>query len=286
MHYDLGTNYYVILSGEIVVNTALSAQSVRGPVVLLFDSACAFGISQTRQVAVEILVWIWRDKPVLSELRPEPGGFLALHVRARSVKALTGLHVQCRNEVALADSQLPRTLAALRDLLEVEILRGDHPAPAEDEVRWKLAQAWMAGNLAIHAPVPALCDYLRMSPSTLHRFFRAQTGMSPGSLFPEGKSGGGAAAHPRGRMAGQGGRLSSRLPPPQRSQPGSGGKRLRQPVPEILVVKLADYLDFPVLMLKRDGRVLDAVESGRFHHRIVRHVIEHQRVADLELAVK
>jgi AraC-like DNA-binding protein len=46
----------------------------------------------------------------------------------------------------------------------------------------------MAGNLAIHAPVPALCDYLRMSPSTLHRFFRARTGLSPGAYFRQVKT--------------------------------------------------------------------------------------------------
>ncbi|MEX1114721.1 MAG: AraC family transcriptional regulator [Akkermansiaceae bacterium] len=183
IHYDLGTNYYVILSGEIVVNMEFSTQIVRGPVALLFDPACAFGITQSKQGKVEILVWIWQGEPVLSELCPDAGGFLALPMKTRAVKALTELHVQCRNEVALADGQLPRTLGALRDLLEVEILRSNQAAPAEDEMRWKLAQTWMAGNLAIHAPVPALCDYLRMSPSTLHRFFRAQTGLSPGAYF-------------------------------------------------------------------------------------------------------
>lgn len=183
MHYDLGTNYYVILSGEIVVNTSLAQQVVRGPVVLVFDPACAFGITQSKLGKVEILVWIWQGKPLLPELHPGPGGHLALNLRNRSVQSLTELHVQCRNEVALADGQLPRTLSALRELLEVEILRGSQPAPAEDEMRWKLAQAWIAGNLAIHAPVPALCDYLRMSPSTLHRFFRARTGQSPGAYF-------------------------------------------------------------------------------------------------------
>jgi len=56
-------------------------------------------------------------------------------------EGVAGLHFQCRNEVVLADRQLPRTLGALRDLLEVEILRSNQPAPAEDEMRWKLAQA-------------------------------------------------------------------------------------------------------------------------------------------------
>ena len=183
IHHDLGTNYYVVLSGEIIVTTEVSTQSVRGPVALLFDPACAFGITQTNRATVEILVWIWQGEPVLPELRPESGGFLTLSLRTKAVEELTGLHARCRNEVALADAQLPRTLAALRELLEVGILRGNYPAPAEDEMRWKLAQTWMVGNLAIHAPVPALCDYLRMSPSTLHRFFWAQTGVSPGAYF-------------------------------------------------------------------------------------------------------
>jgi AraC-like DNA-binding protein len=183
IHYDLGTNYYLLLRGEFVVTTEKSERTVRGPVALLFDPGCAFGISQLKQSTVEILVWIWQGQPALAELRPESGDFLALNLRDASLGALTDLHTRCRNEVALADGQLPRTLAALRDLLEVEILRSNQAAPAEDEMRWQLAHAWMAGNLAIHAPVPALCDYLRMSPSTLHRFFRAQTGLSPGAYF-------------------------------------------------------------------------------------------------------
>ena len=183
IHYDLGTNYYVLLNGEIVVTTGETEQLVRGPVALLFDPGCAFGITQTKQATVEILVWIWQGPPVLTDLRPEPGRFLALNLRGGSVVALTDLHTRCRDEVALADLQLPRTLTALRELLEVEILRANQSAPAEDEMRWKLARAWIAGNLAIHAPVPALCDYLRMSPSTLHRFFNVRTGMAPGAYF-------------------------------------------------------------------------------------------------------
>ncbi|GAA5116358.1 helix-turn-helix transcriptional regulator [Luteolibacter yonseiensis] len=187
-HYDLGTNYYLVLRGEVIVTTGNESHTVKGPVAMLFDPDCAFGISQLKRTAVEILVWIWQGRPVLPELRPEEGGYLALELRPGSVAALTELHSRCRNEVALADGQLPRALAALRELLEIEISRSSQTAPAVDEMRWKLAHAWMAGNLAIHAPVPALCDYLRMSPSTLHRFFRAQTGLSPGAYFRRIKS--------------------------------------------------------------------------------------------------
>lgn len=183
VHRDLGTNYYILLRGEVEVGAAGADHVFRGPVALFFDPECAFGISQPARSQVEILVWIWQGRPGLPELRPEPGGLLALDLRPGALAPLTDLHARCRNEVALADGHLPRTLAALRELLEAEVLRGSRPAPPVDEMRWKLARSWMAGNLSIHAPVPALCDYLRMSPSTLHRFFRAHTGLSPGAYF-------------------------------------------------------------------------------------------------------
>ncbi len=46
-----------------------------------------------------------------------------------------------------------------------------------------MVREWIGANLAIHAPIPALCDYLRMSPSTLNRFFMKQAGVSPGAYF-------------------------------------------------------------------------------------------------------
>ena len=171
MHQDLGTNYYLVLKGRVMVATTENTCEVRGPVALLFDRDCAFGISQETREPVEILVWIWRGKPMLPELRPEAGGMLISELLPGSVPELADLHARCRDEVALADAQLPRALAALRELLEVRLLRAIQTAPPEEEMRWKLARAWIAGNLSIHAPVPALCDYLRMSPSTLRRFF-------------------------------------------------------------------------------------------------------------------
>lgn len=183
MHYDVGTNHYLLLRGEITVMTADGEHPARGPVALIFDPGCAFGIRQAKPATVEILVWIWQGEPRSEGLRPGAGGWLALPLRPDSVAGLTALHDACRNEVALADGQLPRTLGALRELVEVAILRGSRTEPAGDETRWQLAVSWMAGNLSIHAPVPALCDYLRMSPSTLHRFFRSRSGLAPGAYF-------------------------------------------------------------------------------------------------------
>jgi AraC-like DNA-binding protein len=188
MHRDLGTNYYLVLRGGVLVSTGEGSHETRGPVALLFAEDCAFGISQVRVEPVEILVWIWRGEPLLPELKPAPGGFRTLELRAASMPDLADLHERCREEVALADTHLPRALGALRELLEVRLLRANQAAPPEEEMRWKLARAWIAGNLSIHAPVPALCDYLRMSPSTLRRFFHARTGTSPGDYFRQAKA--------------------------------------------------------------------------------------------------
>jgi AraC-like DNA-binding protein len=183
MHRDWGTNYYLLLRGQIVLTTADTQVIVRGPTALLLDANCAFGLSQERRHLVEILVWVWRGTPTAPELRPPEGGHIQLTLQPDRIASLLNLHLRCRDEVAVADASTPRSLLALRELVEVEILRASQQTPAVVDMRWRLAQAWMASNLAVHSPVPALCEYLRMSASTLHRFFIAQTRQSPGAYF-------------------------------------------------------------------------------------------------------
>jgi AraC-like DNA-binding protein len=182
-HRDLGTNYYLLLRGQMIVQTAESEKRVRGPAALLFDANCAFGLTQEKRGQVEIAVWVWRGSPAAPELRPPEGGYRQLELQSRHISALLSLHSRCRDEVALADAATHRALPALRELVEVEIVRASQPSPALTDMRWRLAEAWMAANLSVHSPVPALGDYLRMSASTLHRFFLAQTGQPPGRYF-------------------------------------------------------------------------------------------------------
>jgi AraC-like DNA-binding protein len=106
-----------------------------------------------------------------------------LQLKETSLKALKQLHDRCHKEIASPDSLLPSTLNALRQLLEIEIHRASWPLEVTGDLRWELAQSWMMNNLSIHTPVPSLCDYLGMSPSGLHRFFRTQVQTSPGSYF-------------------------------------------------------------------------------------------------------
>ncbi|MFZ4777934.1 MAG: helix-turn-helix domain-containing protein [Terrimicrobiaceae bacterium] len=183
VHYDRGTHYYILVRGEILLAAGNKRQTVRGPTALLIDSDCPFGISQTRRGNVEILVWVWKERSGVPELRPAAGGYAVLGLRAPSLDSLDELHKRCRKEVSISDHCLPYSLPALRHLVEVEILRARGATPATRDLRWELAHAWMMNNLSIHTPVPALCDYLGMSPSALHRFFRQRADLPPGAYF-------------------------------------------------------------------------------------------------------
>ncbi len=183
VHFDRGADYHILLRGEVVITTGASKLTVRAPSALIFNPNFPFGITQSKRQPTEVLVWIWQGRPRLSELRPTHDKFLTLSLGQRSLSSLSELHTRCRDEVSRADSHLPQTLRALRLLVEVEIARGSAPLAATSDVRWNLAASWMKNNFAINAPIPALCDYLGMSASTLHRFFQSQVGQAPGEYF-------------------------------------------------------------------------------------------------------
>lgn len=183
VHYDRGTNYFILIRGEIVLRAGVEERIVRGPAAFLVDTDCRFGITQARRENAHILVWVWKGRPELPELLPVTGGHLAWELREKSLNALRELHMRCRREIAISDACLPGNLTALRILLESEILRATHNSPVTGDLRWELAHSWTTNNLSIHAPVPALCDYLGMSPSALHRFFRSHVGLAPGAYF-------------------------------------------------------------------------------------------------------
>jgi AraC-like DNA-binding protein len=182
LHCDNGSNYYVVVRGSIEVQDGPTSTAIEGPTALIFDPECTFAIVQKRTEKVEILVWVWQGKTPVPGLRPATCSFRALPL-CGSLDPLLELHGRCRAEVAQPDAHAVRSLSALRRLVEVEILRASARSSPDQDSRWKLAEAWMRANLSIHTPVPALCEYLRMSPSTLHRFFHARGGVSPGAYF-------------------------------------------------------------------------------------------------------
>lgn len=153
------------------------------PCACIIDKECLFGVGNSRTGSVEILVWIWRDAPAGADLKPAPGGVRLLPLRPDALPRLLELHQHCRDEVARTDASISLTLSALRTLVEVELGRASRAPQGKEESRWERVRSWIGSNLAIHAPIPSLCDYLRMSPSTLNRFFMKQAGMAPGAYF-------------------------------------------------------------------------------------------------------
>jgi AraC-like DNA-binding protein len=186
-HYDLGTSFYLVLKGEITLSTAEGERRIAGPCACVIDRECMFGVGSGRSAGVEILVWVWRDAPRLAELRPEAGGWRELRLRAEAVSRIVELHRRCRDEVARTDGSVDEALAALRTLVEVELARAGRMDAGPEERRWAEVREWVRENLAVHAPVPALCDYLRMSPSTVNRFFIRHAGVAPGGYFRRAK---------------------------------------------------------------------------------------------------
>ena len=186
-HNDPGVNFYIVTKGDIMLTAAGVGHRVVAPGACIIDKGCLFSISSGRSSKVEILVWVWRDSPQGEELKPVPGGLRLLPLRADALPRILELHRHCRDEVARTDAASPLALSALRTLVEIELGRAARAPQAEDELQWERVQAWISSNLAIHAPIPALCDYLRMSPSTLNRFFMKQAGVAPGVYFRKAK---------------------------------------------------------------------------------------------------
>lgn len=182
-HYDVGTSFYLVTKGDITLNASGIERQIVAPCACIIDKECLFGVANGRSASVEILVWVWRDPPTGDELKPAAGGARVLPLRPEAVPRLLELHQHCRDEVARTDSSINRTLSALRTLVEVELVRASRSPQPEDELQWERVRTWIGTNLAIHAPIPALCDYLRMSPSTLNRFFMKHAGRSPGAYF-------------------------------------------------------------------------------------------------------
>lgn len=182
-HADPGTNYTVLLQGKINLGINAKIVTVRAPIICIIDTDCEFSISQARREDVEILVWVWAGRSIHESLRPTRGGHLIFPLNSTSIEGIKDIHARCRREVSIADAEVLSTFPPLRALMEAEIKRGIAPVAPAADARFALALAWMRNNLSIHAPVPALCDYLGMSRRTLHRFFITATGSSPALYF-------------------------------------------------------------------------------------------------------
>jgi AraC-like DNA-binding protein len=183
VHYDMGSNYFILLKGEITLLTQDTSTELTAPHGIIISPDCAFGFTQRKDKNIEMITWVWQGSPQLPSIAPAMNSFRAHSILPDSIVLLKELHLRCQEEVARADDFSLRNLEALRTLIEVELYRGSQTSVPKNEIRWELVRSWMLNNLSIHTPVPALCDYMGMSPSSLHRFFISNVEMAPGAYF-------------------------------------------------------------------------------------------------------
>jgi hypothetical protein len=63
VHYDRGTSYYIVLSGEIVLSTDKIQKTLKGPTAIFIDSDCPYGISQKKVKTLASLFGSGRTTP-------------------------------------------------------------------------------------------------------------------------------------------------------------------------------------------------------------------------------
>lgn len=179
-----GWSYLVILSGHPQLVLADRRVALRAGDLFIIHPDCASGWTDTSSGRAAILSWAWKSAPAAS-LRVEAGSLLLGHADRGTLRKLRQLHVTCRMEVGASDEFTGAALAALRASLDVEFQRAFHRKRKRPDSRFQLELAWqwMRRNLHVEKPVESLCDYLEMSPASLHRLFVKATKKPPAEHF-------------------------------------------------------------------------------------------------------
>lgn len=173
-----GWQYILVQSGNPIPPAEGALRSVQAGTLLVIGPDHAFGWRAGRG---KLLNWMWK-RPVTPEVRMlPPDSITSLSASDESISELEDIHAWCRKEVTSLDSFSPTALHGCQALLEALILRRMQPSAdsiAPQARRLVLAQRWIAEHLDSQEPIARLCDYLDVSPATLHRDFVRQTGVS------------------------------------------------------------------------------------------------------------
>ncbi len=176
-----GWVYFLVRSGRPVLRLESRDLRTRPGHVLVVGPDCASGWTDAPGGVCDVLTWVWRTPPRCAECRPPESGWLVLVGDAAARRELLCAHALCRREVEQPSALTRQTLEFARLQMELAIARVRRPrfAPAGPALRVELALRWMTQNLTELGPVGALCEYLQVSPATLHRLFLAHLGESP-----------------------------------------------------------------------------------------------------------
>jgi AraC-like DNA-binding protein len=170
-----GWVYFLVLRGSPTMRLEAKSFRTRPGLALILGPDCASGWSDAPGAVCELLTWVWRTPPRCAECEPPADGWRELNADAALRRALQHAHALCREEVERPSALTKPALEHARLHIELAIARALRPRPAASEpaLRLELALRWLAENFAVNTPVSALCEYLQLSPATLHRLFHA-----------------------------------------------------------------------------------------------------------------
>lgn len=175
-----GWVYFLVRTGTPQLNLGNGIWRTRPGQVLLIGPDCASGWSDSPGAVCEILTWVWRSPPRCPGYTPSGDGWRDFAADAPLQRALQHAHVLCREEVMHPSPLTKPALEHARLHIDLALARFLQPQPSAPEpaMRLEFALRWLAENPATASPVAALCQYLRISPVTLNRLFRAHLGES------------------------------------------------------------------------------------------------------------
>lgn len=184
VHSNNGWVYWVVTSGQVLVEFAENTRLFRSGMGMLAGPELAFGFPALGQKSCRILAWIWKSPPPLFPTATRDH-CESLPFNDLDMELLADLHRQCRNECLNTDQVSATLLPHLRGVVDGLFARASQQKKTVNrkEVQFQQARRWMLEHLEASRPVEALARYLSMAPITLHRLFESVAGESPGVHF-------------------------------------------------------------------------------------------------------
>lgn len=183
-HKNPGWSYYLLRSGTVRICRGDTEQILQASQCLLAGPDYSYGLRHAEGERCEVLVWIFRSASTQPSLAIPTDTCRIVTLDAATRRFVEQLHAQTREEITRVREFFEPSLLHLRELLDIQLARSMN-GPRNDSTEDKcmaLAYHWMLNNLELRDPVRSLCDYLQISPSTLHRMCRRQFRMAPGAL--------------------------------------------------------------------------------------------------------
>jgi hypothetical protein len=183
IHSNPGWTYWLLIQGEVLVETSQEKVLISSGSGLTCGPDCAFGFPRQQSPDTRVAVWIWRDAPSCLK-EPDPRSLQPVHFREEQVSLLEDLHAQTRLEIFQPQPHSHAALEHLRGLMEIQFARAmDSENTSEEEILFQRARQWMLEHLADRAAMQDLAHYLGISVMRLHRLFDSAAQTSHGAYY-------------------------------------------------------------------------------------------------------